>query len=253
MTSPQSTLRIALVGTGRMGQLVEQIAEERGHQIVARFDVENSLLDAHGPEVLDGADLCIDFSAPSVALDHIHRYCLWGVDAVVGTTGWYDDLEKVREWVTEGQNGLLYAANFSFGVAMLTRALRAVAPLVNTLDEFDIAIHEAHHTKKLDSPSGTAVVLAGEVLATVDRKTRMEIETVQGRIDEAALHVTSSRVGEVFGEHTVTIHGPSDVVTLAHRAQNRDGFARGAVRAAEWLPGRSGLFTLDDLLDDTTR
>lgn len=235
-----------------MGKLVEQIAVERGHHIVARFDAENPLLDAHGPEVLDGADLCIDFSAPSVALDHIHRYCLWGVDAVIGTTGWYDDLDRVREWVREGQNALLYAANFSFGVAMLTRALRAVAPLVDTLEEFDIGIHEVHHTKKLDSPSGTAVMLADEVLTSVERKTRMETETVHGRIDETALHVTSSRVGDVFGDHTVTIQGPSDIVTLGHRAQNRDGFARGAVRAAEWLPGKTGLFTLDNLLDDTS-
>ena len=246
-------MNIALVGTGRMGQAVEAVARERGHAVVARFDTKNPLLDAHDPDVLNGADVAVDFSAPDVALDHLHRYGLWGVDAVVGTTGWADDVEKVRAWVEEGGNAILAAPNFSLGVAVLRRALAAALPLLDRLDEYDPSVHEAHHTGKLDSPSGTALRLADDVLAGLARKTRLETETVHGRIDAAALHVTATRTGHVFGEHTVAFDGPADRLILRHEAKDRRAFALGAVRAAEWLPGRAGFFSFDDMLDDWLR
>ena len=243
-------MHLALVGTGRMGRAVEAVAEARGHTIAARFDAERPLLDARDADALAGADVCVDFTTPDLALDHLHRYASWGVDAVVGTTGWYDDLATVRGWVAEGGNGVLYAPNFSLGVALVVRALEALAPLVDAVEEFDVAIHEAHHTGKVDSPSGTALRLAKVVTSGVARKTHVEPEAQHGAIDPAALHVSSARVGHVVGEHTVTIDGPSDQITLAHRAKDRRAFAAGAVRAAEWIRGRAGLFTLDDLLDD---
>ena len=243
-------MNLALVGTGRMGQAVEAVAAERGHAVTARFDADRPLLDARDADALAGADVCIDFTTPDLALDHLHRYAFWGADAVVGTTGWYDSVPKVREWVAEGGNGVLYAPNFSLGVALAVRALQAMMPLLDTMDDVDVSIHEAHHTAKLDSPSGTALRLAEVVLDGLARKTRVEPETQHGRIDPAALHVTSARLGHVFGEHTVSLDGPSDRLTLTHRAKDRRAFAAGAVRAAEWVHGRTGLFTLDDLLDD---
>ncbi len=250
MTTGQTTLRIALVGTGRMGQAVETAASERGHEIVARFDKDRPLLDERDPDALNGADLAIDFSLPDVALDHIHRYCFWGVDAVVGTTGWYDDLSKVQEWVDEGQNGLLYAPNFSLGVALMQRALRAMLPLLNRLTEYDAFVHELHHTGKVDSPSGTAIALAQTLLAGLDRKTELETETQHGAIRHHALHVTSSRVGAVKGDHVVGFDSEMDQLTIQHVAKDRKAFAMGAVRAAEWLPGKRGLFTIEDWLRD---
>lgn len=242
-------MHLALVGTGRMGQAVEAVALERGHEVVARFDAHAPLLDARDASALNGADVCVDFSVPDVALDQIHRYAFWGVDAVVGTTGWTDHLDRVREWVEEGQNGVLWAPNFSLGVALVERALRGMLPLLDRLGEYDVAVHEVHHTAKLDSPSGTALRLAEVLLGGLARKTHVEAETQHGAIDPEALHVTSGRLGHVFGEHTVALDSPVDTIEVVHRAKDRRAFAVGAVRAAEWVHGRRGLFTLDDLLD----
>lgn len=233
-----------------MGQAVEAVAIEEGHEIVARFDVTNPLLDAVEPEALIGAEVCVDFSLPDIALDHVHRYSFWGVDAVVGTTGWYEDLPKVEKWVEEGQNGVLYAPNFSLGVAILVRALRGALPLLNQLPDYDAWVHEIHHTGKLDSPSGTAKLLAKEILDGLDRKDRIEPETQHGAISPGALHVTSARTGHVFGEHTVGFDSAVDQLLFKHVAKDRRAFAYGAVKAAEWVKGRTGLFTLDDMLSD---
>lgn len=234
-----------------MGRAVEAAVVAQGvHTIVARFDAARPLLAETDPEALAGADVAIDFSTPEVALDHLHRYALWGVDAVVGTTGWYDGLDRVRAWVEEGQHGVLYAPNFSLGVAALVRALRGALPLLERLAEMDPFVHEVHHAAKLDSPSGTALLLARTLLDGLSRKTRLQTETAHGRIDPEALHVTSTRAGHVVGEHTVVFDGPYDQLLLRHTAKGREAFAAGAVQAAEWVHGRRGLFTLDDLLAD---
>ena len=242
-------MRIALVGTGRMGQAVEAVATDRGHEVATRFDASRPLTEADDG-ALDAADVAIDFSLPDVALAHIRRYCKSKTPAVVGTTGWYDALPEVQEHVQSARASLLYAPNFSLGVAVLKRAVEAVAPLVDAIDDLDAFVHETHHTRKVDSPSGTAEMLAGVLIEQVARKTHVDTETQHQRINPKALHVTSTRVGEAFGEHTVGFDSASDRIELSHRAKGRDGFALGAVRAAEWLPGHTGLFTLDDVLDD---
>ncbi len=243
-------MKIALVGTGRMGRAVEALAAERGHDVVARFNALHPLAAARNASALHGADVAIDFSLPPLALDHLNLYCRWNQAAVIGTTGWYDDLDRVREWVARSEAAVLYAPNFSLGIALLVRALRGVGPLLDRLHEYDVAVHEAHHTGKVDSPSGTALLLARVLLDDLARKTHVEPETQHQSIDPRALHVTSSRLGSVFGEHTVYLDSPFDQITLTHQAKNRQGFAFGALKAAEWLPGRKGLFTLDDLLLD---
>ncbi|PAP77997.1 4-hydroxy-tetrahydrodipicolinate reductase [Rubrivirga marina] len=244
-------MRIALAGTGRMGQAVEAVAAERGHDVVARFDSETPLLDARDDAALHGAEVVVDFSVPDVALDQIHRYCFWGVDAVIGTTGWTDEIDTVRGWVEEGQNGVLWAPNFSLGLALVSRALAGLLPLLDRLDEYDAAVHEVHHTGKLDSPSGTALRLAGELRDGLGRKSRIETETQHGAIDADALHVTSQRLGRVLGEHTVALDSDIDQIRIVHTAKSRRAFALGAVRAAEWVTGRQGLFTLDDMIEDS--
>ena len=234
-----------------MGQAVEAVAAERGHTVTARFDAEAPLLDARDDSALNGAEVVVDFSVPDVALDQIHRYAFWGVDAVVGTTGWTDSLDAVREWVDEGQSGLLWAPNFSLGLALVSRAIAGMLPLLDRLDEYDVAVHEAHHTGKLDSPSGTALRLAEELLVGLGRKSRVEPETQHGAIEADALHVTSQRVGRVLGEHTVTLDSEVDRIEITHSAKSRRAFALGAVRAAEWVRGRQGLFTLDDMIKES--
>ena len=242
-------MNIALVGTGQMGGADAEVAPERGHEIVARFDSSRPLTDA-SPDALEDADVAIDFSLPSVALPHLRRYGRWQQPAVVGTTGWYEHLDEVASLVDEHGSSLLYAPNFSLGVAVMKRALEAVTPLMDALDDYDAFVHEMHHTNKVDSPSGTAEMLAEVVVDGLERKQRVETETQHDRIDPEALHVTATRSGSVFGEHTVGFDSVFDRLELRHRAKGRTGFAFGAVRAAEWLQGRTGLFTLDDVLDD---
>ncbi len=241
-------MRLALVGTGQMGQAVAEIARERGHEIASRFNSERPLLKASGPEACGEADILIDFSLPDLAPDHIRRYCEWDCAAVIGTTGWYGELSQVGEWVEASSAGLLYAPNFSFGVTLLRRALEGVAPLLEALPDFDAYVHEVHHTRKADSPSGTALMLADILLEHLSRKKRVETETQHEPIDDGALHISSTRVGGVYGRHEVGFDSPYDELRLIHAAKNRRGFAFGAVRAAEWMPGKRGLFTLEDVL-----
>lgn len=240
---------IALVGTGQMGEAVAQVAADRGHDIGPRFHSDRPFGDAASSEV-ETADVAIDFSLPSLALSHIRQYCEWNLPAVVGTTGWYDEREAVAELVAEHDASLLYAPNFSMGVAIARRALEGVLPLLDQLDDYDPFVQEMHHTKKVDSPSGTAQMLGELVVEGLERKDHLETETQHQRIDDAAVHVTSTRAGTVYGEHTVGFDGPYDQITVGHRAKNRQGFAAGAVQSAEWLRERQGLFTLDDMLED---
>ncbi len=242
-------MKIALIGTGQMGTAVKQVAPERGHEVVAQFDSERPLLDATA-DALSEADVAVDFSLPSLALPHIRRYCEWQQPSVIGTTGWYDEVDTVASLVADHEASILYAPNFSIGVALMRTALNAMAPLVDQVDDYDPFLHEVHHTNKVDSPSGTAQMLGRLLVEGLERKDRLETETQHQRIDSSAVHVTSTRAGSVFGEHTVTFDGSYDQITLEHRAKNRRGFADGALRAAEWLVGRQGLFTLEDVLRD---
>ena len=226
-------MKIALVGTGRMGSAVETVSHERGHEVVARFNSTCPLPTTR--EDLNGADMAIDFSLPSVVPGHIARYVTWGQPAVIGTTGWLDALPSVETLVAQHDGALLYAPNFSLGIQVALHAVRTAAKLVAQLPEYDIAIHEIHHTAKVDRPSGTALLLADAIQ--------------QGR-KESELEVSSTRLGTVIGEHSVRMDSPVDRITIAHEAKSRSGFALGAVRAAEWLVGRTGLFTLDDVFAD---
>lgn len=231
-----------------MGSAVEAVATERGHNVVSRFNSQNPLPEQRS--AVGGADVLIDFSIPDLASVHIERYCRWRLPAVIGTTGWYDRLNEVEQWVEKEDTSLFYAPNFSIGVAILARALEAVTPLLDQLPEYDAFIHEIHHVNKVDSPSGTALMLGRILLDGLGRKDRIESETQHGRIDDDALHVTSTRAGGVIGRHTVSMDSPFDAITLEHHAKSRQGFAFGAVKAAEWLPNRKGLFTMQDIVEE---
>lgn len=242
-------MNIALVGTGQMGKAVASVAADAGHEIVVRFDSDRPFGAAEVSAVED-VDVAIDFSLPSLALSHIRRYCEWGLPAVVGTTGWYDEIDAVRELVSERDASLLYAPNFSIGIAIVRAALGGMLPLLDNLKGYDPFVREVHHTKKVDSPSGTAQMLGEQVVEALERKDHVETETQHQQINSSAVHVTSTRAGTVYGEHTVDFDGPYDRITVAHRAKSREGFAAGAVRAAEWLNGRHGFFSLEDMLHD---
>jgi len=243
-------MRIGLVGTGQMGSTVERLAPGRGHEVVAKFDEDRLLSAQDSIEALNGAQVLIEFSLPNGVLPNVRRYCDWGLSAVIGTTGWYDHVDEVARLVEGSRASVLYAPNFSFGIALLVRALSGMAPLLERLPEYDAFVHEVHHVRKVDSPSGTALLLARTLVQALSRKERIESETQHGAIDPASLHVTSTRAGTIFGEHVVGLDSPYDRIALTHEARGREGFAFGALLAAEWLLGRKGIFTLDDMLDD---
>ena len=223
-------MNVAMVGTGQMGEAVEQVALDRGHVIETRFHSERPLEGTDAASMND-VDVAIDFSLPSLALTHIQQYCEWGVPAVVGTTGWYDELDAVEGLVEEHGASLLYSPNFSMGIAVVRQALEGVLPLLDELEDYDAFVHEFHHTNKVDSPSGTAEMLGGMVVEGLERKDHVETETQHDRIDSSALHVTSTRAGTIYGKHTIGFDGPYDEIAVEHQAKNRQGFAAGAVRA----------------------
>ncbi len=238
-----SSLRIAVAGTGRMGQAVEEQARLRGHKIAMRFNQANPVSEA----ALGGTpDVVIDFTQPKVAVSNITNYCATQVPAVIGTTGWYDQISEVHSLVESSHGAVLYSSNFSLGIQLVLHALQAVGTLLDQLPEFDVAIHELHHSEKLDAPSGTAINLADRLIGALRRK--VEWGRCSAPHDSSKLEIVSTRIGHVFGQHRVMIDGPADHVVLEHTAKGREGFAMGAVRAAEWIQGHTGLFTLEDML-----
>ncbi len=241
-------MKFGLAGIGKTGQAIERLAREHGHGIGARFS--STVPVRENGDLLAGCDVVIDFSKPALALSHIRHYCDAGVNVVMGTTGWYDQMEEVADLVSGAGIGFVYAPNFSIGVAVLARVLERAARLMNRLPDYDVSVHELHHRLKLDSPSGTALHLANILLHNIDRKEQLALETQHQQIPVKDLHVTSQRLGHIFGHHTITFDSPYDQIVLTHDAKNRDGFAFGAVRAAEWISNKKGFYTLDDLLND---
>ncbi|MBI4541148.1 MAG: 4-hydroxy-tetrahydrodipicolinate reductase [Gemmatimonadetes bacterium] len=245
-------MRIALIGYGRMGRAVEEAARARGHEVTVRLRAaDNPGAQAITAEVLSGAEVAMDFSQPGAVVENVAKVAALGVDAVVGTTGWYDRLGEVEAMVRRGEIGLVYAPNFSVGVQLFFRLVRAAGRLVRVLDDYDPSILEIHHRHKRDHPSGTALRLAELLLAEVPRKKAWVQAPGESPRDPAILQVASLRTGENPGVHVVALEGPEDRVELRHESRGRGAYARGAVAAAEWVRGRTGLFTLDDMLSET--
>lgn len=228
-----------------MGRAVEALALERGHQIVARLERDDDVAGGLGE-----ADVAVEFTTPDAVVDNVRTAASLGVPIVVGTTGWYARMDEARAAVEDAGTGLVWAPNFSLGVQLFFRLAREAGRLADALEEYDVAVHEAHHRHKLDHPSGTARRLADLLVEAIGRKQRWEEGPFEGAPDPAVLEVTSSRAGEVPGTHVVALDGPDDRVELRHEARGRNGFARGAVLAAEWIRDRTGFHDIDDMLAD---
>ncbi len=239
-------MNIALVGYGRMGREVERVARERDHLVQAVFDVDRPI---ESPGELAGVEVLIDFSLAGAVLPVLRVAASAGVPVVEGTTGWYDQFDDVR--AIPGLT-MVHSPNFSIGVYQFMRLVETAGKLLGGLD-YDTYVHEWHHSGKADSPSGTARKLAALLLDVLPGKDRMLGESCDRRIDPAELHVTSTRAGRIPGTHQVGFDSESDSITLTHQAHGREGFARGAVLAGEWLAGRSGIFTMDDFVSEWSR
>ncbi len=240
-------MNIALIGYGKMGKEIEQIAVERGHLIVAKFDIDSPLPSPNSP--LYGStpiDCCIDFSTASAVAVNVTTLVQSGIPLVIGTTGWSAEMENIRNIVKTNNGSVVYSSNFSLGANIMFRLVEAASVIFNHYDQYDISVHETHHMMKKDAPSGTALTIANKVLTHIDRKKKITSTTPS----KEELFVSSSRVGTVVGEHAVRFNSLADDIVISHTAHNRSGFALGAVLAAEWIVDKKGLYSFEELLWD---
>lgn len=221
-------MKIALIGYGKMGKMIHSIAEARGHTITAIVDSKSSL------DIVADAEVCIDFSAPDAVLENIKTLAPLKKNIVMGTTGWSEHLPEIHQIIKKSEIGFLHSPNFSIGVALFIKTLEHTAKMMSSFNQYEVGGIEIHHSKKLDAPSGTA-------------------KAIEDKLNQfhqlCPISFSSVRVGDVPGTHSVIYDSPVDTITLTHTARNRQGFAEGAVFAAEWLVEKKGIFTLDDLIN----
>jgi len=243
-------MNIALVGYGKMGKEIDRIAGDYGATVGLRIDIDAPPLSEHD---FTGIDTAIHFAIPSTVVPHVDELGVLGVNIVIGTTGWYGEIEKIRNITKERNIGVLYGSNFSLGVNAFFYLVRKAGALFNAFPEYDAFVHETHHREKIDAPSGTALTLGNILLKELKRKSELLTTVPEGKIKPEQLQISSSRGGSVVGTHRVVFDSPSDYLEFTHSAKSRSGFARGALLAAEWIHGKKGFFTMDDLFADVLR
>ncbi|MFS4415730.1 4-hydroxy-tetrahydrodipicolinate reductase [Maribacter sp. 2307ULW6-5] len=231
-------MNIALFGYGKMGRMIEGIAQERGHRIVAKIDMESAAPD------YGNMDVAIDFSTPEAAYANLSGCFAHGVPVICGTTGWLKDYDRAVSLCEQHKGAFIYASNFSLGVNLFFELNEHLAKMMAKAPEYTAAIEEIHHTQKLDAPSGTAITLAEGILAHSNKKGWVLDQDLQDR-----LTISSKRIGDTPGTHTVTYKSAIDNISIEHKAHNRTGFALGAVIAAEWILGKTGVFGMRDVLN----
>ena len=244
-------MNIALLGYGKMGRLIEKFALQRGHQIHLIVD-ENNRSAIHATD-LAGADVAIDFSRPEAAVANIDLCFEANVPIVVGTTGWYDQLDEVKKRCLAGNKTLMYGSNFSIGVNVFFHINKLLAAAMNPYKQYDVQVEEIHHTQKLDAPSGTAITIADGIIAHTDTKSEW-VNNLVGEGEEVVpknqqLLIESHRIDDVPGTHTVLYSSEVDQIEFKHTAHSRAGFALGAVVAAEWVAGKTGFYQVTEMFN----
>lgn len=237
-------IKIALIGYGKMGKAIEAIALQRGHEIVLKIDVDNAA--DFTAANLEKADAAIEFTGPHSAFNNVMKCLEYGVPLVCGSTGWLDKMDEVKTYCKQQNGCFLYASNFSVGVNIFFEINKRLAELMKPHADYTVSMEEIHHTQKKDAPSGTAVTLAEQVLATIDRKNKWVNNETD---DPATLSIISKRIDPAPGTHTVSYHSAVDTIDIIHTAHNRTGFATGAVLAAEFVKGKKGIFSMKEVLD----
>lgn len=236
-------MKIALFGYGKMGKEIEQIAIERGHQIVLKIDVNN--INTFSNEDLGLADAVIEFTTPESAVNNIYKCFDAKVPVVVGTTGWYQHFDEVKKRCEKDAQTLFYASNFSLGVNIFFKLNEYLASIMKSHPSYDITMEETHHVHKKDSPSGTAISLAEQIMERIDRKKKWVNDYTENP-DE--IQLLSHRIEEVPGTHVVNYFSTVDEIEIMHKAHSRKGFALGAVLAAEFIKDKKGIYNMNDLL-----
>lgn len=230
-------MKIALLGYGKMGKVIERIALERNHEVVLRKGSKDSF------EGIENADVAIDFSIPSVAVENISTCLEKGIPIVSGTTGWLDKYDEMVSICNQKNGSFIYGSNFSLGVNIFFELNEYLAKMMNNLKQYKVSMEEIHHTQKLDAPSGTAISLANGII----KNTSYENWTLDDAND-SQIHIDAKRIENVPGTHSVFYDSEVDQIEIRHTAHSREGFALGAVIAAEWILGKKGVFTMKDVL-----
>jgi 4-hydroxy-tetrahydrodipicolinate reductase len=237
-------MKIAILGYGKMGREIEKMALERGHEISLIIDNDEDW--AMKKALLSNSDVALDFSMPECAVDNIKRCFLANVPVVTGTTGWHDQIESIKELCLNENQALFWAPNFSIGVNLFFALNQYLATLMKPYEDYDLYIEETHHTQKKDAPSGTAIALAQDIMNILSHKTKWCCDEAEGK---HLLNIRSNRIPDVTGVHKVIYESPVDSIRISHVAKNRLGFVQGALLAAEWLQGKTGFYTMKDLLE----
>jgi len=236
-------MKIALIGYGKMGHMIEEIAIQRGHEIVLKIDVNNP--QDFNKQTISKATVAIEFTNPESAFQNVMKALELGVPVVSGSTGWLEKFDQVVEACQQNQGAFLYASNFSVGVNIFFEINKILAALMAPRSEYTVNLEEIHHTQKKDAPSGTAISLAGQVLEQLKGKKRWVNEESN---DPADLSIISKRIDPAPGTHVVKYSSPVDDIEIIHTAHSRKGFAAGAVLAAEFVKGKKGVFSMQDVL-----
>jgi 4-hydroxy-tetrahydrodipicolinate reductase len=243
-------MKIAIVGYGQMGKMIEEAALSKGIKVVSTIDPINkeAKFKELNFESVKDADVCIDFTHPSVIMGNIKKYCELKKNVVIGTTGWYDNMNEVKSMVKKAKIGFIWSGNFSIGVNMYFRIIEEAAKIVNRIDDYDIMGVEYHHNKKADSPSGTMKMVGDLLLKNIDRKKTAVYQMLDRQIKPDEIHLASVRGGAIPGIHEIAFDSNADTITITHSARTREGFAKGAIMAAIFVNKKSGFFGINELM-----
>lgn len=231
-------MKIALLGYGKMGKTIERVAISRGHEIVIKTSDED------GYDITK-ADIAIDFSVPNAAFYNIINCFKHNVPVISGTTGWLHNYQDALRFCKEHDGAFIYASNFSLGVNIFFELNKQLAKLMNGLPDYTVSMEEIHHTQKLDAPSGTAITLAESIIEEHNNYNKWSLK----QSEDNSIHINAKRIPDIPGTHNIKYSSPTDTIKIEHTAHNREGFALGAVIAAEWLLGKTGVFSMKDVLN----
>lgn len=236
-------MRIALIGYGKMGHMIEEVALQKGHEVVVKINIDNT--EDFTKENLSKADVAIEFTGPSSACENVKKCIDFGIPVVSGSTGWNDKLAEIKSYVQQKNSSFLHTSNFSIGVNIFFEVNKLLAKLMNAQPDYEVTLKEIHHTAKLDAPSGTAVTLAEQVLANLTRK-KSWVNNPSDKKEE--LSIFSERIDPAPGTHYVKYSSEIDDIEIIHTAHSRKGFASGAVLAAEYIHDKKGVFSMQEVL-----
>ena len=241
-------LKICLIGFGQMGKLIKDIASKNDCEIVSIIDPNmNNEIDK---ENLIKCDICIDFTAPDFVKENIIKIAKYKKNIVIGTTGWYSEIDQIREIAVKNNIGIIYGSNFSLGMNMFFMIIEQTAKIMNNSNDYDVFGYEMHHQKKVDSPSGTAKKISDIILANITSKELAQYDKLDRKILKEEFHFSSIRGGSVPGIHTVCFDSPADTIELKHTARNREGLALGAIKAAHWIKNKTGFYEFSSVFSE---